>query len=251
VQLAEMRAVDATRTLLETITQHPKVAALGLVLPPCVKGLASDAEWILFGAEGLEKSVSGTLIVRGRWRRTDVENCFGETVKAHVSADGAKLFRIGDDGWLDFIDEHTAYVTLNTKLDAEGVHRMVIKGAGALTRTKKTFAALPATKSIAVVVDGSTGDDWSVFSLPKGSDIFGWIRIEETGLVLDLAADPHNDAAATAAMRRIKPQIDDLFKDTNVEQVGRLEVVRQQTAVHVRGNMTSFMVGIVTAALGM
>jgi len=251
VQLGEMRAVSATRDLLDTITRHPKVAALGLVLPPCVKGLASDAEWIMFGAQGLEQSANGTLVVRGRWRRLDVESCFGESVKAHVSADGAKLFRIGDDGWLDFIDDHTAYVTLNTKLDAEGVHKLVKKGAGPITKVKKTFAALPAARTIAVVVDGASGDDWSMFSLPKGTDIFGWIRVEEAGIVLDLAADSHNDAAATAALRRIKPQLDELFQNTNLETVGKLEVVRQQTAVHVRGNVTSFMLGIVTASLGM
>jgi serine/threonine-protein kinase len=251
VMLAEMRSIGATRDLLDTITRHPKVGALGLMLPPCVKALASDAEWILFGSQGIEHSGGGTLVVRGRWRRLDVEKCFGDSVKTHVSADGGKLYRVGDAGWLDFINDHTAYITLNTKLDAEGVHKLVTKGAGPITRVKKTFAALPAARTIAVVVDGSTGDDWSMFSLPKGTDIFGWIRAEPAGIVLDLAADPHNDSAATAAQRRIKPQLDELFENTTPESVGRLEVVRQQTAVHVRGNVTALMLGIVTASISL
>ncbi|HEY5949438.1 MAG TPA: hypothetical protein VIV40_28280, partial [Kofleriaceae bacterium] len=217
----------------------------------CVKGIASDAEWIVFGAPGLEKSDAGTLIVRGRWRRSDVEACFGDSVKTHVSADGGKLYRIGDYGWLDFLDDHTAYVTLNNKLDAEGVHKLVTKGAGPVTKVKKTFAALPAARSISLVVDGASQDDWSMFSLPRGTDLFGWIRIEPAGLVLDLAADPHNDAAATAAQRRVQPQLDELFQNTSKDAVGRLEVVRQQTAIHVRGNMTALMLGIVTASISM
>jgi hypothetical protein len=90
-----------------------------------------------------------------------------------------------------------------------------------------------------------------MFSLPRGTDIYGWIRVEPDGMVLDLAADPHNDAAATAAMRRVKPQLDELFQNTNPEMVGRVEVVRQQTAVHIRGNLTALMLGIVTASLRM
>jgi serine/threonine protein kinase len=249
VQLGEMREVSATRDMLDTIVKHPKVAALGMILPPCVKGIVADAEWMVFGAPGLEKSDAGTLILRGRWRRTDVESCFADTVKTHVSADGGKLFRIGDFGWLDFIDDHTAYVTLNSKLDAEAVHKLVTKGAGPVNKVKKTFAALPAKRTISVVVDGASQDDWSMFSLPRGTDLYGWIRVEPEGMVLDLAADPHNDAAATAAMRRVKPQLDELFENTNPETVGRLEVVRQHTAVHIRGNVTSLMLGIVTASL--
>ena len=121
--------------------------------------------------------------------------------------------------------------------------------AGPITKVKKTFAALPATRTIALVVDGATGDDWSMLSLPKGTDIYGWIRVDPGGITLDLAADPHNDAAATAAQRRVKPQLDQLFENTSKESVGRLEVVRQQTAVHIRGTMTALMLGIVTASL--
>jgi hypothetical protein len=224
---------------------------MGILLPPCVKGIASDAEWLVFGSPGLEKSGAGTMILRGRWRRSDVEACFADTVKTHVSADGAKLFRIGDDGWLDFIDDHTAYVTLNTKLDAEGVHKLAKKGAGPITKVKRTFAALPAARTISIVVDGATGDDWSMFSLPKGTDVFGWIRVDPSGLTLDLAADPHNDAAATAAQRRVKPQLDELFENTSKDAVGKLEVVRQHTAIHIRGTITAFMLGIVTASLSL
>ena len=249
VQLGEMRAYSHTRDLLDKITSHPKVAVLGVVLPDCVRGIAADAEWLVFGAQGLEKSETGTLILRGRWRRADVESCFADTVKAHVTPDGAKLYRVGDNGWLDFIDDHTAYVTFNTKLSPESLHKLVTSKALPVTKVKKTFAALPAERAIAVVVDGASNDDWSFLSLPRGTDIFGWIRLDPEGITLDLAADPHNDKAAKAAEDRIKPQLDELFANTTKDTVGRLEVVRQKTTVHVRGNLTALMLGIVTASI--
>ena len=67
--------------------------------------------------------------------------------------------------------------------------------------------------------------------------------------LFDLAADPHHDAAATNAQRRIQPEIDKVFADASTDAVGRLEVVRQQTAIHVRGNISALMLGIVTASL--
>jgi len=189
--------------------------------------------------------------MRGRWRRSDVEACFGDTVKTHVTSDGAKLFRVGDDGWLDFLDDHTAYVTLNTKVEPESLHKLVKRGHAPITRIKQIYGALPAARSISVALDGAANDDLAFMSLPRGSDLYGWVRVEQAGVVLDLAADPHNEAAAKAAVARVRPQMDNLFANTNPDAVGKLEVARQNTVVHLRGNMTAFMIGIVTATIPM
>ena len=251
MQLAELRSQSAVRDLVQMIGKTPRIAVLANLAPPCVKGLAADAEWIVFGAPSFEKSPAGTLILRGRWRRSDVEACFGETVKTYVTSDGAKLFRVGDSGWLDFLDEHTAYVTLDTKAEPESLHKLVKKGHAPVTRVKQIYSELPAARSISVALDGGANDDLSFMSLPKGSDIYGWVRVEPAGVVLDLAADPHNEAAAKAVGARLQPQMDNLFANTNPDAVGKLEVVRQNTVVHLRGNMTAFMLGIVTATIPM
>jgi hypothetical protein len=120
-----------------------------------------------------------------------------------------------------------------------------------MTRVKKTFAALPAARTIALVVDRSSQDDWSMLSLPKGSDIYGWIRVEADGIALDLAADPHNPQAAKSAIMRVKPQLDQLFANTSADTVGKLEAIPEGTAVHVRGRMTALMVSLVTAGLSL
>ncbi|HUS28417.1 MAG TPA: protein kinase [Kofleriaceae bacterium] len=252
VQLTELRDNSSTNDLLDKIAKHPKVAPLALILPPCVKGIIADAEWFVFGAPTLEHSSNGTLVLRGRWRRSDVEACFADTVKVYVANDGAKLFRVGDEGWLDFLDDHTAVVTLNTKLEAEALHKLTKKPQGPITRVKQMFAALPANRTIALVSDGkNANEDWSSLSLPKGSDVFGWIRVESSGMAMDLAADPHNTEAAKAAILRIKPDIDNMFLNTSPDTVGKLEVVAQGTVVHVRGRITSLMISLVTASISL
>jgi hypothetical protein len=189
-------------------------------------------------------------VLRGRWRRADVEACFADTVSTYVTNDGAKLFRVGDEGWLDFIDDHTALVTLNTTLEAEALHKLTKKPSGPITRVKQMFAALPANRTIALVSDGkNANEDWSSLSLPKGSDVYGWIRVEKDGMSMDLAADPHNAEAAKAAIMRIKPDIDNLFQNTSPDAVGKLEVINQGTVVHVRGRISSLMISLVTASL--
>jgi hypothetical protein len=216
-----------------------------------VKGIVGDAEWLVFGAPSVEKSVEGTLVLRGRWTRSDVESCFADTVKAYVTNDGAKLYRVGDDGWLDFLDEHTAIVTMSTKLEAEALHKLTTKPLGPVTRVKAMIAKLPAERTLAIAADGKAGDDWSMLSLPKGSDIYGWIRVEPDGIALDLAADPHNPQAAKSAIMRVKPQLDQLFANTSADTVGKLEAIPEGTAVHIRGRMTALMVSLVTAGLSL
>lgn len=249
VSLGELRAQSQTNDLLDKIAKHPKVAPVALMLPPCVKGIIGDAEWLVFGAPSVEKSIEGTLVLRGRWKRGDVESCFADTVKAYVTNDGSKLYRVGDEGWLDFLDEHTAVVTMSTKLEAEALHKLTTKPLGPVTRVKAMIANMPAARTLAIAADGNAGDDWSMLSLPKGSDVYGWIRVEPDGIALDLAADPHNPQAAKSAIMRVKPQLDNLFANTSADAVGKLEAIPQGTAVHVRGRMTALMLSLVTAGL--
>jgi serine/threonine protein kinase len=250
-QLADLRSNSATAELLAKLAAHPRITPLGLLVPPCVKAMFADAEWFVFGAPSVAAAQKGTLIVRGRWRSVDVETCLGDSTQGHVTADGAKQFRVGAAGWLDFLDEHTAYIVLDTRLDAADLHAMLAKPAGLPPRTRQLLATLPVERSVAIVADGKAQDDWATLSLPKGSDLFGWLRVEQAGVVVDFAADPHNQVAADATARRIKPELDEVFGKVSPDAVGKLEVVRTGTTVRLKGNITSLVLGIVTASLGL
>jgi serine/threonine protein kinase len=251
-QLGELRAQSQTADMLDKAAKQPQVAFLAASLPPCLRAMIADAEWAAFGAPSLHDPQTGTLVLRGRWRRADVESCLGETMKPHVAHDGKKLFRISDDYWLDFIDDHTAYVTRHAELDAEHVHELVKHGAGPQPRARELAAHLPADRSLAFVLDGSPGEDVIARSLgvPKNTDLFGWVRVDEAGATLDLAIDTHDEPSAKAAEARVRPQLDELFAQAPKEAVGKLEVVRSKSVVRVRGNLTGFMLGMVSAALG-
>jgi serine/threonine protein kinase len=253
-QIDELRAQSATDDMLDKLAKDPRVTALFGDLPPCVKAMISETEWIAFGAPTLDSSEKGTLVMRGRWRRKDVEACLTDAVKPHVAADGAKLYRLGDTGWIDFLDDHTAYATIRPDLEAEAVHAMVARAgsganaAGPVPHVRELLAKLPVERSIAFVIDGKAKVDWqALLKIPNTSDVYGWVRLDATTAALDVAADTHDEAAAKAAQALIEPQIKGLF-DAGLD-TGKVVVARDKTTVHVKGTLSAAMLMMVSMAL--
>lgn len=243
VQLGELRAHDATKALLEKIAGDPRFAALTSEIPPCARAVASDAEWIAYGAPALQQSATGTLVVRGRWKRRDVDACFASgDFASNTTADGAKLYRIGDHGWLDFIDDHTAFLTIHSELNAESIHQLVKHGGAPPQHLRDLLAKLPVDRAIAFVADGAAKDDWSSVGLtiPTGSDLYGWVRVEDHGVALDFAADTHAEATARSAAADL---------DALVGQVKTVHVTRDKTTVHLTGSVNDLLIGITSAAV--
>jgi hypothetical protein len=189
------------------------------------------------------------MVTRGRWERADVEKCFGDTVAPQQLQDGARIFKLQSFGWIDFIDDHTAYLTNRKDLGAEEVHALVVHGAGPQQRARDLVLGLPADRTVALVSVGKPDDESEIALIPKGSDIFSWVRIQPDGLALDMAADVHTEAAAKSAEAGLRKQIGEVF-GTASPSVGKLEVVRQGSVVRLRGMLTSFMLGILDMALG-
>jgi serine/threonine protein kinase len=243
VQLGELRAHDSTAAVLERLGKDPRVGVLAASLPDCVRSLATDAEWLAVGAQSLRQSSAGTIVLRGRWRQRDVEACFDAgDFKATTTKDGAKLYRIGEHGWLDFIDEHTVYVSVHDDRDAEAAHQQLLHGAGPAAHVRGLIARLPADRSITLVVDGAAKDDWSdVLPIPSGSDLFGWVRVEKDGLAFDIAVDTHTLAAAQSAEKALSDSVAPVVKT--------IEVVRDKAIVHARGSVNDMMIGLLSAGV--
>jgi hypothetical protein len=247
VQIDELRANTATADVLKKLGTNPKVKLVVGDLPICVRELAGESEWMVFGAPKLETSNAGELVVGGRWRKHDVIACF-EGVDTKKVKDGTTLIKIGDDGWLDFLDDHTAYLALRKDLTAEGLHALVKKSGGAAPATRALLAKLPADRTIAFVFGAKANVDWSsMLLLPNGSDVYGWARITDKGMDLDAGADAHNEKAAKDAAAIITPQIDQMFSSS--EGAGKLVVARDGTEVHVKGAVTTFTLSLMSAAI--
>ena len=246
VQIGELRDNTSTAEVLKKLGTNPKVKFVIGDLPVCVRALAGDADWIVFGAPALASSPDGTLVVGGRWRKQDIDDCFEG---AHVTTkDGSRLAQLGDEGWLDFLDDHTPYLVMRKGFTAEQVHALVVRARGAAPATQALLAKLPLDRTIAFVFGAKAKVDWSsMLLLPNGSDVFGWAKVTAKGMELDAGADTHAEKAARDAAAVITPQIESMFSSS--DGAGKLVVARDRTEVHVKGAVTTFTLAMMSAAL--
>ena len=250
-QIGEMRAQAQFADMLDKAAKQPMVKMLAGTLPPCLRAMVTDSEWVAFGSPSLHTTETGTLVLRGRWKRLDIEACLGETTKPHT-VEEQKLFRIGDDFWLDFIDDHTAYITKHAELPAEKVHDLVKHGGGPPAHTRELVAKLPADRSLSFVIDGENGEEVleRSLSLPKTSDLYGWVRIDPSSAALDIFANAHDAASAKLAADSVRTQLDGVFGKASEAAVGKIDVTLDKTVVRVKGKLTALMLGLISAGLG-
>jgi serine/threonine protein kinase len=249
-EVGELRAQREIADMLDKGAKDPRVALLFALMPSCVRAIASESEWIVLGAPSLRTAAEqATVVLRGRWRRADVERCFADTEK-HVTADHHTMFRTGDEGWVDLLDEHMVYVALAPNLDAETLHARLRHGPGPRHHARALFAGLPVDRTIGLALDGAANDDLSEgLALPRGSDVFGWVRVDKSGVTLDVAADPHERTSAELAASKLAPRINGVFGKGRTDAVGKLEVTSDNTVVHVRGSVTVLMLSVIASRL--
>jgi serine/threonine protein kinase len=249
VLVDDLRANTATASMLTKLASDPKVKLFTSELPECVMALAGGADWIVFGTPKLDTKGTGEIVIGGRWQKSDVVACLDKGVVAHETKDGATIYQLADVGWLDFVDDHTAYVAVRPELTPDAVHAFVAHPTTATDpATRALLAKLPVDRTLAFVVGGKAKVDWSsMLLLPTGSDVFGWARLTDKGMEMDAGADTHDAKAAAAAAAVIRPQIGDLF--TSNEGVGKLVVALEGTEVHVKGSLTTFTLTMLSSAL--
>ena len=246
VQIGELHDNSATAEVLRKLASSAKVDVVLAGLPECLRTLAGSSEWMVFGSPRLDSKQSGALIVGGRWQRREVEGCFAaEPFKVR---DGSTVYKIGDAGWLDFIDDHTAYLAMRPTFDAEEVHGLVKRGAGVDPSARSLLAKLPEDHSIAFVVSRKAKVDWaSMLLLPNTSDVAGWARVNGKGMELDVGAETHDPEAARAAAAVIRPHIQDVF--SSAEGAGKLVVALEGSEVRVRGSLTTFTLSMISSQI--
>jgi len=218
------------------------------MLPPCVKQLVSQAEWFVFGSDAFEGDPHGTLIIRGRWDRQDVEACFfGQTEELKL-ADGAKLLQLPSIGWVDFLDDHTAYVSVRQDLAAAQVHDNVTHPKGLTPHARELVGKAPKDRALLFVADGANGARWTNDVLPKGTDMTTWLRTDPAWVSFDVLMKLAKEADAKALEAKLHAEVDDVFKSAS-PAVGKLDISRTGSTVQLDGKVSSLMMGIVSAAI--
>lgn len=247
-QVGHLRRDERFESMFTKLAKHPKVSMVMGMVPPCMKALIADSEWFAFGSTGFMASEQGTLIVRGRWGRSEVEKCFMGQYETLAMTDGTEMMQLPNIGWIDFLDEHTAYISVRQDLAAAQVHTNVKQAKGLTKHTRTLLATLPADRTLTFVVDGTGGVEWPGDPLPRGSDAAMWLRTTEQGLSLDLAMDTKSAAEAKKLETTLNTTFKGLF-DAASPSVAKLQILRTQTRVRVVGDLSTLMIGIVSSAL--
>ena len=230
----------------EKLANHPTVKPMITILPPCVRTLLAGSEWFVFGSVGFEANKYGTLIVRGRWARRDVEACFPQKQELTMT-DGKPILQLPEVGWLDFIDDNTVYISVRQDLAAAQVHDSVMKGAGLTKRTKALLATLSPDRAFTFVADGSGDVEWPGDPLPRGSDMAAMMQVSESTVAFHIAMHVKGEAAAKELATKIETEIKP-FAGTS-EAAGQVKVTRTGTKVVLEAKLSTLMMGIVSSSL--
>jgi serine/threonine-protein kinase len=243
-----LRRDDRFTGMFDKIAANPTLGGAVATLPPCVRGLVAKAEWFVFGSVGFLANEQGTLMLRGRWKRADVEACFAGPSEPFEMTDGARMLQLPAVGWIDFLDEHTVYISVRQDLAAAQVHENVKRGVGLTRHARTLLATLPAERALTFVLDGSGDVAWPNETLPKGSDAVAWMRPEDKFVVFEMAMDVKTAAEATKLEASIAAQLEGVFEATN-PSIGTIQAKRTGTKVRVTGSLSALMMGIVASAI--
>ena len=246
--IGELRKHEQIDDVLGKIAKQPLVKAFLASTPPCIQTLVTGAEWAIFATKAIDARTSGTLMIRGRWQRSDVEACFAPDAMPLAMPDGKKMMQLRRVGWVDFVDDHTIYISVRDDLAAAQVHELAQRGNGPSPTTAKLWATIPAARSIGVVIDGSDGLAWPNDSLPKKSDVVAWLRAGEPTEFL-VIADTHNAKSAAALVAKVRPTFDEVFKDSQSALIGNVKVVHDKTRMKIEGHMTALLIAMISSQI--
>ncbi|HEY5938042.1 MAG TPA: protein kinase, partial [Kofleriaceae bacterium] len=246
--IGELRKHEQIDDVLGKIANQPLVKAFLATTPPCIQTLVTGAEWAIFATKAIDARTSGTLMIRGRWKRADVEACFAPDAMPLAMPDGKKMMQLKRVGWVDFVDDHTIYISVRDDLAAAQVHELAQRGNGPSPTTAKLWATIPADRSIGVVIDGSEGLAWPNDTLPKKSDLVAWLRAGEPTEFL-VVADTHNTKSAAALVAKVRPTFDEVFKDSQSSLIGNVKVVHDKTRMKIEGQMTALLIAMISSQI--
>jgi serine/threonine protein kinase len=233
--VAHLRADERFEQLFTRLRNAPQAELFGDIVPHCIKELVSKSDWAVLGSPAFDAVDKATLIIRGRWDRSRVDHCFGNSMSSWKH---------------DFLDDNTVYVTVREDLDNDKIRGFITSPPGLSSRLRAQLAKLPADRHFAWAVDGSNKLEWPTDTLPVGSDGWAWLRTgsKDAALALAVDFDVKDIAAAKTLESQIRPPLDALFAGST-DASGRLVVARTKTEVKISGTVSWLMMTMIGSAL--
>ncbi|MEJ7601478.1 MAG: serine/threonine-protein kinase [Kofleriaceae bacterium] len=244
--VGELRQHEQIDDVLGKISNQPLIKAFLATTPPCIQTLVTGAEWAVFASRGFDANTSGTLLIRGRWKRADVETCFAPDALPLAMPDGKQMMQLKRVGWVDFVDDHTIYISVREDLAAAQVHELAQRGTGPSPSAARLLASLPAARSIGIVIDGSAKFEWPKDTLPKQSDLIGWLRADEP-TEFQVIADTHAAKTAAAVVKKVRPVFDEVFKESQSSLLGSVTTTQDTTRMINKGRMTALLIAMISS----
>lgn len=246
VLVGQLKRDERFQAMFDKLVKQPQVALTVAALPPCVKRLLSGSEWFVFGSVGFSADKHGTLIVRGRWQRSDVEACFPQKQELTMT-DGKPILQLPEVGWLDFLDANTAYISVRQDLAASQVHDNVVKGVGLTKHTRELLASLPANRAFAFVADGTGNVEWPGDPLPKGTDMAAAMQVSEQIVGIDVTMDLHAAPAAKELATKLVTELSP-FNGTD-GKAGNVKVTSAGTKVVIEAKLSTLLMAMVASSV--
>jgi len=243
-----LRRDERFTAMFDKLAANATLGGAALSLPPCVRALGAKAEWFVFGSVGFLANEQGTLLLRGRWTRADVERCFAGPAETFKMTDGAELLQLPTVGWIDFLDDRTVYISVRQDLAAAQVHENVKRPIGLTRHARTLLATLPADRALTFLLDGSGDMAWPNETLPTGSDAVAWMRPDVKFVVFEMAMDVKTEAESKKLQASIAGQLQGAFAAMN-PAFGMIHANRKGTTVRVSGSLGSLMMGIVSSSI--
>src|SRR5205085_6575733 len=111
VNVGDLRRNDQYAAVLDKLANHAQVKEL-LATAPCLRPILAGSEWVVFATQSLQDSDRGTVVVGGRWKRADVESCLADDMVKLDMPDKTTMLQLRRVGWVDFLDDHTVYISV-------------------------------------------------------------------------------------------------------------------------------------------
>ena len=249
VDVGALRKDTQFDAILAKLANNIQVKAL-LATAPCLSPILSGSDWVVFGTLSLEDPERGTLVIGGRWQRGDIEKCLADDMVKLDMPDGKTMLQLRRVGWMDFIDDHTVYISVREDLAAAQVHALVKNGSGGTRHLKALVARLPAERTVGAVIDGSGKMKWPNDTLPDGSDASAWFHIGDDGWAsFDLAVDTRDETATLKLVEKVRAELDPVFANADAKRAGTIDVAREKTTLRVKGKLSPFILGMLSSAV--